>query len=175
MGSDPFSDGTVAGGAIVGIGNASKNAVNLSMSGMTAEMNNTTRYTLGTLTGTGKGGSFTFVSSTDKGSPTAFQTGSWGELIDNGSTASSIQNNLGPQGTAFFDGTSYTGLGLYQYTNSGSSYNANFAAPAYFNVNSSGVITVVPEPSTNALLAIAGLGMIVAVARRMRARQEVLS
>ena len=173
VGGDVLSDGTISGGAVTGVSSLTKNAINTSMSAMTTEMNNTNRYTLGTLTGTGIGGSFTFVSSTDKNysSSSVFQNSSWGELVDaaNGTTGASIVNNLGNgMGRSFTDGTDYTGLGLYNYTNSGGNYVANFAAPIYFNVTSSGTITVVPEPSTNALLAIGRFGLIFFVARNMR-------
>ena len=156
-GSSSFDDGSG------GLGN--QNYLKQSFNNIQTEMNNTSRYTLGTVTGVGRTNNFTFATSVDSAaSPSAFNSGSWGDQVDGGSAG--ISNIYQPFGTSFYDGSSTYSLDIFNYTYSGGEYVAGANPAFYANISPTGIITV-PEPSTYALLAF-GAVVLFAVRRKFQ-------
>jgi len=115
--------------------------------------------TLGTVTGT-KGSALNY--GLDTGNSGSFNTGSFGDQFDNGA----FNGTFGSLGIPFFDGSSYTSLDVYKYVkNNDTKWYSEPAMSFNVGISPAGVITVVPEPSTYALI---GLGLVAVVSMRCK-------
>jgi hypothetical protein len=127
-------------------------------------------------TGSVSGTVGSFAYGVDAGNGTSFKTGSWGDQFDNdganGNANGAFNNSTGPLGVAFYDGSSYTGLDVYNFVKANNLNWYSLANPSVtVGLDATGAITIastavaVPEPSTYALLGFGALLMVVAYRR----------